>query len=311
MIATETHVTGSGTPPVTLRVREHGPRTGAPHVLLLHGYPDDQTLWDDVVAALPRDWHVVTVDNRGAGGSTRPPGTAAYAVGELVEDVAAVVAATVPAGEPVHLVGHDWGAVTGWEVVAAATWDPRFDQLASYTAVSGICLDHVRTRAATWRGRRQLLPQALHSWYVALFCLPRLPELLWRRGQWLLRRLARRLDPTSGLLPWGRGLTSDAVAGLALYRALARSPRAAAYWRTSLPVLVVHGRHDGFLTLRAQEGLEARCRRLVRVALDTGHWVPRSEPDVLARLVQDHVGAAAAPTAAASPAPAPARAPRR
>lgn len=308
MSVTETHVTASGTPPVTLRVREHGPRSGSPHVLLLHGYPDDLSLWDGVVAALPRDWHVVTVDNRGAGGSTRPSGTAAYAVDELVEDVAAVVAATVPPGEPVHLVGHDWGAVTGWQVVAAATWDPRFDQVASYTAVSGICLDHVRTRGATWRGRRRLLPQLLHSWYVALFCLPRLPELLWRRGQWLLRRVARRLDPTSDLLPWGRSLVDDAVTGLALYRALARTPRPVAHWRTSLPVLVVHGRHDGFLTLAAQDGLEARCRRLVRVALDTGHWVPRSEPATLARLVREHV---AAVTTAGPPGPAPARAPRR
>lgn len=287
MGARETQVTSTTTPPVTLAVAEHGPREAEVHLLLLHGYPDDRSLWDGVVAALPHDWHVVTMDNRGAGRSSRPSQTSAYAVAELVEDVAAVVTATVPDGAPLHLAGHDWGAVVGWEVLAAATWDPRLDQLASFTAVSGLSLDHLRTRASTWRGRWELRAQLRHSWYVALFRTPGLPELLWGRGQRVMRAVTRRIDPTSEQLPWGGGLARDATSGLGLYRALRRGPTS--YWRTSVPVLVVGGRHDAFITLAAQDGLEARCRDLVRVALDTGHWIPRSEPRRLAGLLEEHV----------------------
>lgn len=276
--------------PVTLAVTEHGSRDAAVHVLLLHGYPDDQTLWDGVVALLPSDWHVVTLDHRGAGGSDHPAGVAAYHVDALAADVVTVLEATVPDGRPVHLVGHDWGAFVGWEVLTAATRDPRLERrLASYTSVSGICLDHLRSLASTRAGRRRLLPQAVHSWYVLLFAAPYLPELLWRRGQVLLRALARRIDPSSVLLPWGPGLVEDAVAGLGLYRSLLRTRRRPAAWKTPVPVLVVQPRLDGFITPRVDHDLEERCPDLRRVSVDCGHWVPRAEPSQLARLVREHV----------------------
>jgi len=43
-------------------------------VVLVHGFPDDQTVWEPVVTALPDDWHVITYDVRGAGRSTQPEG---------------------------------------------------------------------------------------------------------------------------------------------------------------------------------------------------------------------------------------------
>ena len=60
-------------PPVTLHVTEYGDRGAATHVLLVHGFPDDQRMWEPVVEALPSDWHVITYDVRGSGRSTGPP----------------------------------------------------------------------------------------------------------------------------------------------------------------------------------------------------------------------------------------------
>lgn len=293
MKSTETEVTAPGAPgvpPVTLRLTEHGDRSAATHVLLLHGYPDDRTLWDDVLPGLPDDWHVVTPDNRGAGRSDVPGDRAAYDVARLVADVVAVVDATAPEGEQVHLVGHDWGAIIGWDVVAAATHDPRLaGRLASFTSVCGFPLDHLYDRLGTWPGRVAMTPQLLHSWYAFMFCVPRLPELLWGRGQGVLRRLADRLDPTARLLDWGPDLGRQGVTGLGLYRRnVVRRPRA---WRTDLPVQVVLARDDAFIRPVSLEGLEARCTDHTRVELDTGHWVPRSEPARLAELVVAHVRA--------------------
>ena len=290
MEPTETEVTSTGagvaSPSVTLQVSERGERSAEVHALLLHGYPDDRRMWDPVLARLPEDWHVVTPDNRGAGGSARPAGSAAYVLEELVEDVVAVLEATVPDGRPVHLVGHDWGSVIGWEVVAAATWDPRLaGRLASFTSVSGPSLDHVHTRLQTWAGRRAQHPQLLPSWYVYLFCVPRLPELLWGRLQGVVRRLLERRDPTLALLERGPGLLANALPGLGLYRAnLRRTP---ARWRTSVPVLLVVARDDFFVRPESLVGLEARCRDLTRVEVATGHWVPRSDPERRAALVTD------------------------
>lgn len=298
MHASETQVTRSavtreGAHAVALAVTERGPRDAAVHVLLLHGYPDHQGLWDEVAAGLPRDWHVVTVDNRGAGRSQRPAAAVAgYAEDELVADAVAVIDATVPPGARVHLVGHDWGAIIGWSVVAAAARGAAVP-LASYTSVSGLCLDHVRSLASLRSGRRVLRRQALHSWYAAMFALPLLPELLWQHGQWALRRIGRRVDPTARLLPWGPALVADATAGLGLYRALLRRPRrvdrSRLEWRTTLPVLVVRAERDGFITARVDHGLESRCLDLRRVDLPGGHWVPRAQPGVLALLLREQV----------------------
>ena len=57
----ETQVTPLVTPPVTLHVTEYGDRAAAVHLLLVHGFPDDQRMWEPVVEALPPEWHVITV----------------------------------------------------------------------------------------------------------------------------------------------------------------------------------------------------------------------------------------------------------
>ena len=233
---------------------------------------------------------MVTYDVRGAGRSTRPTGRSAYRTELLVEDLIAVLDATVPAGEQVHLVGHDWGAIAGWEVIAAETWDPRLEgRLASYTASSGPSLDHLGSLSSSWRGRLRLLPQLLHSWYVWLTLAPVLPELAWRWNR-LFHPVLRLLDPTMGQLPWGQQVSENARHSVNLYRAnVVRHLRNPVAWRTSVPVQLVVATRDFWVTPRAVAGMEARCRRLSRVEVDEGHWLPRARPDEFAELVAGFV----------------------
>ena len=287
----ETQVTPLVTPPVTLSVTEYGDRGSATHALLVHGFPDDQRMWEPVVEELPPEWHVVTYDVRGAGRSTAPAGRAAYRTSQLVEDLIAVLDATVPAGQRVHLVAHDWGSVAGWDVLAAETWDPRLEgRVASYTSASGPSLDHLGVVSSTWRGRLQLLPQVLHSWYVWLFQIPWLPELVWGRLQALLRPLLARLDPTTAALPWGRDLRQNTRHTIDLYRAnVIPRLRDPLPWRTSVPVQLLVATRDLWVSPRSVAGLEARCRDLTRVEVDAGHWWPRTRPEEFARLVTEFV----------------------
>jgi pimeloyl-ACP methyl ester carboxylesterase len=73
---------------------------------LVHGNPDSHHMWEPLRAELGRD-DVVAVDLPGFGGTPRPAGfdcsKEAYA-GWLEGAIAS-------AGEPVDLVGHDWGAM--------------------------------------------------------------------------------------------------------------------------------------------------------------------------------------------------------
>ncbi|MEZ4287266.1 MAG: alpha/beta fold hydrolase [Polyangiales bacterium] len=110
-----------------------------PPVVLVHGYPDDHSVWDSVVAHLKKDFFVVTYDVRGAGASDHPERQRDYRLSVLSRDLVAVLDHVVP-NRAVHLVGHDWGSIQSWESVT----DPSLrDRFLSYTSLSGPCLDHV------------------------------------------------------------------------------------------------------------------------------------------------------------------------
>ncbi len=260
---------------LSLAVREHSADAGSPHVVLVHGYPDQQDMWDPVVGHLEdTGFHVVTYDVRGAGASDVPPSRDGYRSELLVEDLIAVVGATVPDGEPFHLVGHDWGSVQLWDAVAAERVDARLQgRVASFTSISGPSLDHVAHLSRHHDGRRlRMLNQAVHSWYVYAFHLPVLPEIV-------MRRLGRRV---------GR----NAVNGLNLYRAnMLRRLSNPGELGTDVPVQVIVPTRDKFVTDVMLDDLDQACSDLTVVRIDAGHWVTRSHPAEVAELIASHVAA--------------------
>lgn len=277
---------------VHLCVVEHAPDATGPTVVLVHGYPDRQEMWDPVVRWLTgRGLRVVSYDVRGAGRSGAPARRSGYRCERLVDDLVAVLDAVLPAGEAAHLVGHDWGSIQLWDAVAAEPTDPRLrGRVATFTSVSGPSLDHVAWLARHARGRRvAMLRQLAHSWYVWLFQVPVLPGLVWRLAGRTLRRTATRLEGTDH---WGPGMPRDAGRGVDLYRA--NVPRRLARPRpleVRVPVLVVHPRHDRFLTGVLTEGLEHGCTDVRVVEVEAGHWFPRTHPEETAHLVAEHVRA--------------------
>ncbi len=279
---------------VSIAVRVHSPAgRGRPTVVMVHGYPDSQQTWNALVEELPLDaWHVVTYDVRGAGGTDAPTGRSSYRTERLVDDLVAVLDGVLADGERVHLVGHDWGSVQLWDAVAAEGNDARLrGRIASFTSVSGPSLDHVARLSRSGPGRRRaILRQQLHSLYVALFCLPLVPVLLWRLGH---RPLGAALAAREGLPRghWGPGLGADAVHGLELYRAnVFQRLRRPGRLHTDVPVLVIHPTGDRFLTSVVTEDLDRVCSDLRVETVDAGHWVIVTHAAQIAELVREHVG---------------------
>lgn len=264
-----------------LRVHESGP-AGAPTVICVHGYPDNQTLWTDVAAELAERYHVVSYDVRGAGESGKPRSTAAYRLDQLAEDLVAVIDAVSP-DRPVHLLAHDWGAVQVWHAITGE-WLPG--RVASYTSISGPCLDHAgswirgRLRRPTPRALRELATQLASSWYVGFFQLPLLPALAWRTGvaQSALALLERTSPPA----------VSDAVNGVQLYRAnmLPRLTRPGPR-TTDVPVQVLAPKRDPFVSVTLQTDIGQWVPDLAVRELPGGHWLPRTHPRTVARCASE------------------------
>jgi NAD(P)-dependent dehydrogenase (short-subunit alcohol dehydrogenase family)/pimeloyl-ACP methyl ester carboxylesterase len=250
----------------------------APTVVAVHGYPDDHTVWDGVVADLAVDHHVITYDVRGAGGSEAPRDRSGYRLDHLTEDLVAVLDEVAP-GRKVHLLAHDWGAIQTWHSVT----DPRLaGRVASYTSISGPDLDHIGAWFRRRSSLRDVLRQARASWYTVLFRTPRLPELIWRSG------LGARLVSAMEGVP--RAVTRDAVNGLELYRANIAERIADPQPRpTDLPVQVLAPTRDRYVTPPMQTGIGEFVSDLRVRHIPGGHWVPRSRPDVIARAVRELV----------------------
>jgi pimeloyl-ACP methyl ester carboxylesterase len=257
-------------------------------VVLVHGYPDTHAVWDLVVDRLAGRFRCLTYDVRGTGASDAPRGRSGYRLSSLVCDLVAVLDAAFPA-EPVHLVGHDWGSIQAWHAVVRERSDPRLQgRIASYTTISGPCLQHAdaffgSARRGTWSQRRQVMRQLRRSWYVYAFGVPVVPDLVLHR---YAGALMRRADP--GRRSFADTLPSDAVNGLELYRANILSASGAPVPggpRTSLPVQLVVLLHDAFITQAFVGNVGRFASDLTRVEIDAGHWVQRSRPGALSAAI--------------------------
>ncbi|WP_246256985.1 SDR family oxidoreductase [Amycolatopsis anabasis] len=262
---------------VRLSVRVTGP-DDAPTIVAVHGYPDNSSMWDGVVAELTNRFRVVVYDVRGAGESDKPKKRAAYHLDRLAADLAAVVNEVSPERK-VHLLAHDWGSIQTWHAV---TGDWLRGRIASYTSISGPSLDHAgywfraQLSKPTPARLRHAVSQFLHSGYIAFFQLPLIPELFWRSG--LVRRIIARAEPDAAApeLP-------DALHGMKLYRAnmLPRLSRPAP--RTAdIPVQVLAPNRDPFVSTPLQTEIERwvpdlRVRRIIG-----GHWIVRGKPALIA-----------------------------
>ena len=269
---------------VDLQVGEHthealacGPEDGE-LVLLLHGFPTTEAMWEPVLRSLGRrGWHAVAPRQRGYASRARPSGRAAYAVDHLVED--AFGFADALGVERFHLVGHDWGGVVGW---MAASADPR--RLRSFCSLS---TPHPAALARSLRGS-----QVARSAYVALFQLPVVPEvLLGAGGRSGLRIVLQR----SGLPSPDARRYADALDAHSLHHALdwyrhvdpARFARAEA---VRVPTLFVWGNGDLALGRAAAESTSAFALGPYRfVELDASHWLVETHPEEVIELIDDHL----------------------
>lgn len=93
---------------ITLHVQLAGWEQSGPVVLLVHGFPDDHSVWRHQVPALVQaGYRVMVPDMRGCGESDIPQGKRAYHRDALAADLLALL--DHYGIDKVRLVGHDWG----------------------------------------------------------------------------------------------------------------------------------------------------------------------------------------------------------
>ncbi|MBX9931615.1 MAG: alpha/beta hydrolase [Methylobacterium sp.] len=274
-------------PEVTLHVAEAGPKDG-PLTILLHGFPEFWFGWRHQIGALSdAGLRVVAPDQRGYNLSGKPRGIAAYRLDRVADDVVAL--AEHYGAKTFQVVGHDWGGLVGWWLAARSP--ERVSRLAILNA------PHPDVFAAF---ARRHPGQALRSFYVAAFQIPRLPEAGLRAREFLALRQALRLTSRSGTFgdlelrryqdAWAQPGTLEGM--LNWYRAL-RFKRTSPSPPIRIPTLIVWGKRDPALSSDlATESLKLCEQGRITWLPEATHWLHHEEParvnDALAGfLVQD------------------------
>ena len=97
--------------PLRMRIAEQGE---GPLVLLVHGWPESWYSWRHQIPALAEaGYRAVAPDMRGYGGTTAPAEITDYDLTHLCADLTGLI--TALGEQQAVLVGHDWGAVLGWQ----------------------------------------------------------------------------------------------------------------------------------------------------------------------------------------------------
>lgn len=272
-VGTPTSISRAG---LVFDVYEAGPADGEP-VVLLHGFPQFSDSWDALVPLLHEaGYRTVTMDQRGYSPGARPSGRRAYVVSELVADAAALVDHV---GGPVHVVGHDWGAVVAWGLAAAHP-----EKVRTLTALS---VPHPQAFLTSFVTSLQ----ALKSWYMFAFQLPAVPERL------LTAERAAQALVRSGQSPERARRDATRLAGPALtgplnwYRAMPFLDPRTARVPVRVPTLLVWS--DGDVAIgRASVDRSARYVQApyrMEVLHGVSHWIPDEAPAEVAALLLPHL----------------------
>ena len=257
---------------VTLNVERSG---AGPAVLLLHGFPDSLQLWRDVAPRLVAAGHeVVAVDQRGCGDSDAPVGRAHYGIERLVADVVGLLRA-LNLATPVHVVGHDWGAVVAWCLGMT-----RPELVRSAVAIS---VGHPREY------RLAGLEQKRKGLYTVGWQFPGLSERWLMANDWAWMRHWLRQHPDPDPLIHGLSRPGRLTAGLNWYRANLLSTLTRSWPECRVPMLGIWSSEDHCLAedqmARSSRRMAApwRYERIERA----GHWLPLEQPERIATLAAE------------------------
>ena len=112
---------------IKIHILETGPAGGVP-VLFVHGNASSAAFWEETMLALPDGYRGIALDLRGYGDTEPLPVDATQGLGDMAQDVRALVDALALDGY--HIVGHSMGGGVVMKVAIA-----RSDDLRSITLV--------------------------------------------------------------------------------------------------------------------------------------------------------------------------------
>ena len=268
-------------------IQLHAVAAGPPHApiaILLHGFPEFWYSWHKQIAPLAEaGLRVIVPDQRGYNTSSKPRGSANYAMPHLVSDILAI--ADQLKAEKFFLAGHDWGAAVAW---STALLHPQ--------RVAKLAILNVPHPSVMLRYLRSNLPQIRRSWYMFLLQLPWLPERVFSANNFRVgtRALVNSSRPgtfsTDDLTQYRAAWSQPAALTSMMnwYRAAFRHRGKFPDSQVHVPTRILWGEQDAFLlSAMAHDSLRYCDSAELYTFAHASHWLQHEEPARVSQLLID------------------------
>lgn len=258
-------------------------RGSGPPVILVHGFPELAYSWRHQLPALAdAGFRAIAYDQRGYGGSTKPPEVEAYRLVHLVDDLIGLADALDL--DRFRLVGHDWGAIVAW--TAAILHPDRIDRLVSLNVpYRGWCTGFPTTEVLAAMGQRFAYALSFQEVGAVEARFAADPDA------WL-RAMVLRVAADPGFLTdeefavYRDGLVAGGLFGpVGPYRNIDRNAADLGHLADApitMPTLMITVDRDPVLPAAYAEGMEAWVPDLrVRHIEHCGHWTQQEQPEAV------------------------------
>jgi haloalkane dehalogenase len=257
-----------------------------PAFVLMHGFPDNLHIWDDLIPFLVASGRrVVTFDFLGFGASDKPAG-AAYSFKQQLGDLEAVVAG-LALGRIVPIAHDSSGMATlNYALAHPASVDSVIMLNSAYSEDSTVLWPEMITLFAT----RSMQPLAL--------AIAQSPEqfgwlLQWQQKQFLdampeaqkphFSTFIGPLISNNFIIQPGAGPAFVQLAAQFFDEHARNAQRLPELGTLDIPVKLIWGRYDPYITVAVAERRQSQLKNASLTVIPAGHWLQADEPAQVAK----------------------------
>lgn len=255
-------------------------------MLMLHGFPEFWYSWRHQIPEFAQDFQVVALDLRGYNDSDKPKGKSAYVMDEFIQDIEGVIKGL--GHDSCILVGHDWGGAIAWNFAYA---HPEM--------VERLIILNLPHPAKFTQGL--FTPQQLlRSWYIFLFQLPWLSELLFKANNCLA--IAKIIPDTAfnkiaftpddiAAYQQSAAKTGALTAMLNYYRNIFSGLISPQNWGIlEITTLIIWGENDTALGKELTYNTNDYVNNLqIKYIPACGHWVQQEKPELVNQYMREYL----------------------
>ena len=250
-------------------------------IIFLHGFPETSFMWSKIMEKLSSiGFYCIAPDMRGYSENACPKGVKNYSIEKLSGDILDIADASNK--NKFHLIGHDWGAAIGWNIVYN---NP--ERIISWT---GLSVPHNKAFGKAIKLDKE---QQKKSRYIKSFLVPYIPEMMLKKNDFeKLRKLWENSSPEeleNYLTVFSRKQTLTAA--LNYYRAMIKKGKNRTIGDIQTPTLFIWGNQDLAVGSFAVENNHKYMKGdYTFLELDGGHWLIQTNYAEVEAAIVEHVG---------------------